>query len=618
MIRFVLPFFLLLTHTIYCQLNTTFLGQINYSDACSNLWGWTSPSGDEYVIIGTYSGTRIVDITDPTAPDELFFIDGANSSWREVKVWDHYAYVVTEGNGDGLLCIDLSGLPSTIDYNFSDCGMSMDDAHTVTTDENGYVHIFGSDFYGGADVIVNANTDPMDPPFVGNVGTTYVHDGFVRGDTLWAANIYAGYFSVWDISNKTSPVLLATQNTPANFTHNTALSDDGNYIFTTDETTNSSVTCYDVSDVTDITYISEFRANPGTNSIAHNVYDLGNFLVTAWYKDGIIITDKTHPAHMIKTGYYDSSPAYSGSGYNGAWGVYPYFPSGTIAISDIENGLILIEPTYVQASYVQGNVTDEITGVDLFGVTVSITADASASVSTDITGNYLTGTLNAGTYTLTFSKTGYETKTISGVSLSSGSTTVLDVALESITPTCVAPVTLYETGVSSTSATLHWNNVGATSYTVTYRKTSGGTPININVSDNELSVSGLASCTSYKWKVKAKCPGGTKPVSVWKTFSTTGTGCRMNDAISLAGVYDAENDFLMYPNPVQNEIILKYSFNDETVLRVFDAAGRMLYAETILSAKDETTLNLSYIPAGMYVLQVSDGANTFTEKFVKE
>lgn len=609
--------FTFVSHTVFSQLNTAFLGQINYSDACSNLWGWTSPSGDEFVIIGTYSGTRIVDITDPTTPTEIFFIDGANSSWREVKVWDQYAYVVTEGNGDGLLCIDLSGLPATINYNFSDCGMGMDDAHTVTTDENGYVHIFGSDFYGGADVIVDANLDPLDPLFVGNVGTTYVHDGFVRGDTLWAANIYIGEVSVWDISNKTSPVMLATQTTPKNFPHNTALSDDGNYLFTTDETTNSSVACYDVSDITDITYVSEFRANPGTSSIAHNTYDLGNFLVTAWYRDGIIITDKTHPEYMIKTGYYDSSPSYSGSGYNGAWGVYPYFPSGTIAISDIENGLILIDPTYVQACYVEGTVTDEITGANLFGVTVSITADAGATVTTDITGQYLTGTLNAGTYTLTFSKSGYVTETITGVSLTTGGTTTLNVQLESVTATCVAPTTLYETGVTSSSATLNWNNVGATSYTVTYRKTSGGTSTNVNVTDNQLTITGLLSCTSYKYKVKAKCPDGSKPISVWKTFGTTGTGCRLADGFSSSDL-EAENGFLLYPNPAMNSIILNHVFSGEIGIRIFDASGKSLFEEKLNADGSEIEMDISTFPEGIYLLHVQHGENVFIEKFVKE
>ena len=42
----------------------------------SNIWGWTAPGGEEYVILGSFDGTYLIDITDPSSPDELQFIDG--------------------------------------------------------------------------------------------------------------------------------------------------------------------------------------------------------------------------------------------------------------------------------------------------------------------------------------------------------------------------------------------------------------------------------------------------------------------------------------------------------------------------------------------------------------
>ncbi len=57
--------------------------------------------------------------------------------------------------------------------------------------------------------------------------------------------------------------------------------------------------------------------------------------MTAYYRDGVVITDVTNPSVMVKTGEYDTSPL-SGSGYNGSWGVYPYLPSGNIIASDME------------------------------------------------------------------------------------------------------------------------------------------------------------------------------------------------------------------------------------------------------------------------------------------
>ena len=266
---------------VKAQLNVELLGHLDYGgDQLSNLTGWASGTGKEYAIVGTYNGTSIVDVTDPASPNEVQFVDGNNSIWREVRTWSNYAYVVTE-NGGGLLCIDLSGLPFTIDFNYTDCGVGLETGHTVFADENGVVHVFGSNLGNGGDQMFDATADPMNPTYLGEVEDWYIHDGFVRGDTLWAGNIYEGQFSVWDISDKTSPDLLATQITPYEFTHNVWLTDDNKYLFSTDEVTNATVASYDVSDLTDIKELGQFRANPGTSSIPHNTMVVGDFLVTA-------------------------------------------------------------------------------------------------------------------------------------------------------------------------------------------------------------------------------------------------------------------------------------------------------------------------------------------------
>ena len=133
------------------QINTELIGELSYPDNMSNVWGWTAPGGEEYVIAGTFDGTSIVDITDPSTPVEIQFIDGANSTWRQMGVWSHYAYVVNESN-DGLLCIDLSTLPATgvADYNFTDCNIGLQTGHILYCDEEGTIYVFGSNLYGGS------------------------------------------------------------------------------------------------------------------------------------------------------------------------------------------------------------------------------------------------------------------------------------------------------------------------------------------------------------------------------------------------------------------------------------------------------------------------------------
>lgn len=454
------PLFLLLmacATNLSAQLNIELLGHLEYADQLSNLTGWADGAGNEYAIVGTEDGTSIVDITDPTNPVEVQFVDGINSIWREVRTWSHYAYVVTEGGG-GLLCIDLQNLPGSVDYNFTDGGVGLNSGHTVFCDENGIVHVFGSNKGVGGDQMFDANVDPLNPPFIGEVEEWYIHDGFVRGDTLWAGNIYDGWFSVWDITDKTSPVLMAQQSTPGEFTHNVWLSDDNNFLFSTDEETNAVVASYDVSDLTDIQELDEFRANPGTNSIPHNTFVLGDFLVTAYYRDGVIITDATYPNILIKTGEYDTSPL-SGNGFNGAWGTWPFLPSGNIIVSDMEQGLFVLGPTYVKACYLDGTVTDAVTGAPLFEAEVSFTGVGVVDATTDLTGKYFGGTVNAGTYDITFTKTGYLPETVTGVVLTNGILTTVDVELDQLpTYTITGQVVDVATGAGVPNANVMFDN----------------------------------------------------------------------------------------------------------------------------------------------------------------
>jgi hypothetical protein len=246
---------------------------------------------------------------------------------------------------------------------------------------------------------------------------------------MWTSEIYQGWFRVIDVSDKTNPGLLGQQNTPGNFNHNAVPSNNGQYLFTTDEVSNSYVTSYDVSDLSNITELDRFQANPGTSSIGHNVHVKGNFLVIAYYRDGVIIADATHPDNLIKVGNYDTSPL-SGSGYNGCWEAYAFLPSGNIIAADIEEGLFVLGVTYKQACYLTGTVTDYSTGAALNGVTVTIVNATDATTTTNLSGAYATGYAAAAKYSVTFSKTGYWTKTIAKVSLSSGINTVLKYSLK--------------------------------------------------------------------------------------------------------------------------------------------------------------------------------------------
>ncbi len=445
--------------------NVTFRSQLDYTAELANIWGWFNPvDGKEYALVGLTTGLSIVDVSNPAVPNELFNIPFANSLWREIKTWGNYAYVTNE-TGGGLLIVDMSNLPASINtYSWTGGALGFSTGHTIFIDENGVAYVCGSNGSLGT-LFLDVAANPINPPVLGSYTTRYVHDCYVRGDTMWAAEINNGIFSVVDVSNKSAPVVMATQSTSSSFTHNVWVTEDGRYLYSTDEVSGASVDSYDVSDLTDIQELDRFRPNTTTSSIPHNTYILNNFLVTSWYRDGMRITDATQPDNLIEVGYYDTSPL-SGNGFNGAWGVYPYLPSGNALVSDIEGGLFVLTPNYTGAAFIEGVITDQVSGVPLINATISLTGTTMTDLS-DLFGRYSTGQAGGGTYTAVVSRAGYVTQTIPGVSLTTASTTTLNVALvpaSSYTLNGQVRDALSGAGISSANILLQ---SGATTYPVT-------------------------------------------------------------------------------------------------------------------------------------------------------
>ena len=407
----------------------------------ANVGGWMDSLGNEYALLGTTDGLRIVDVTNPSLPVILFDVPGVTSNWREVKTWLHYAYVTNE-NGGGLQIINLQYLPDSVQvrqWQGDSLIAGLETIHALHID-SGTVYLYGcgtgpftSDpkFFNGAAVLCDLLADPWNPHYLGHTTDfgfffpSYVHDGFVSNDTLWAAHIWQGVVNVWDCTNKSLPVLLQTRSTPGAFTHNTWLSDDHSVLLATDEIPDSYLSIYDASDISNINLLSTFKTAPGSNATVHNTHYLDGYAVTSWYTEGVVITDVSRPANPIEVGKYDTTPDTGGS-ILGCWGVYPYLPSGTVLASDISGGLFIFTPTYVRGCYLEGIVVDSMTNFPLH--LVQVTIDTMPGVFSKLTGEYKTGIADSGTYTITFSKAGYVTKTVS-VTLANGQLVLLNVQL---------------------------------------------------------------------------------------------------------------------------------------------------------------------------------------------
>lgn len=453
------------------QTNVTFKSNLPYpNDALSNIGGYVDSQGNEYALVGYESGLSIVDVTNPNNPVEVFTVPGTTSTWREVKTMDNYAYVTTEGCCNGLQIVNLGYLPDSIQYKqWKGSGAinnQLETIHALHVD-GGHAYLFGCNLFNGAGIICDL-ADPWNPVYKGYTPGTYIHDGYVRADTLYSAHIYDGYFSVFDVTNKTNPILLATQSTPTQFTHNLWLNDAGTAIFTTDENTNSFLGSYDITDLNNIKELDRVQLTPGSGSIIHNTHTLNDFEIVSWYKDGIAIVDVSRPDNMIITGSYDTYPQGTGNGFSGCWGVYPYLPSGNLVVSDINNGLFVLTPNYIRGCYLEGLVTDTNTNAPLSNVVVKILGP-SITKNTKITGLYKTGLATAGTYDVEFSKAGYVTKTISGVVLQNGVLTILDVQLNTVFPTITVTGTVVEAGTNNpiANATVYFENAQFNNTTTT-------------------------------------------------------------------------------------------------------------------------------------------------------
>jgi choice-of-anchor B domain-containing protein len=401
----------------------------------ANIWGHVDSVGNEYALLGNYRGLTIVNVTNPDSVFVVKHVTGVYNLWREVKTWGNYAYVTTEGGG-GLQIINMSSLPDTNGINIKYWqpninGEVLNSIHALHI-EDGFVYCYGSNI-GNAGAVIGDLSDPWNPVFAGLINLAYIHDGYVRNDTVYAGHIYEGKLRVWDCRDKSNPVLINEVLTPQAFTHNSWLSDNSKTVFTTDEVNGSACVAYDISDLNNITLIDrEFSQNPQGGAPIHNTHVRNDFVYNSYYTDGITIVDGHRPTNLVNVGWFDTSPL-SGGTFEGCWGVYPFLPSGNILASDRQTGLWVLSPNLKRACYVEGLVLDSSCNSSLGGVLVKLMGPDTVEFISSSNGVIKTGTPESGNYSIEISKPGYQTQLISAV-LQAGIVYNLNVNLRPVSP----------------------------------------------------------------------------------------------------------------------------------------------------------------------------------------
>lgn len=325
----------------------------------SGSWGWTDTlTGREYALLGNKSGTSIVEITNPNLLVERDFIPGVTSNWREIQTHLNYAYVVSEG-GQGTQIIDLSSLPDSArlvtNFTYFRDTNSTARSHSLHI-RDGYLYLNGcATWKRGNAVVIFDLFDPESPGFVWDYSNGhYVHDCFVHNDTLYAAAIYGIGVEVVDVTSKASPQYLYTISYTGSGTHNCATTTDGRYLLTTDEigSTPKTLKIWDIQNPPSFFKATEYVGSP--TAIVHNVFVKDSLAIMSYYTKGVKIVNIANPTSPVEIGGYDTYPSDDIGAYNGAWSVYPFFPSGKITIGDMSTGLYVIDlngtPTGVEES----------------------------------------------------------------------------------------------------------------------------------------------------------------------------------------------------------------------------------------------------------------------------
>lgn len=394
-------------------------------------WGYTDEFGNEYALVGANIGISIFDITNPTTPVEKLFSPANWCNWREIQTYNNYAYITSECAN--MRIIDLSPLPAFLDSSHVTVFPGDTTVEYVANGHSLFISNDGILFYNGANggvILYDLNVNPTNPPQIGKYDLWWVHDSYERNDTLYCANIDKGFFSILGVSDPSSIQFLGSETTTKGHPHNIALNSEGNVLFITDEIYTAPISVYDISDFGNIQKLCEFKHQDSCIAIPHNVYQKNNLLYTAYYTEGITVHDITDPRFPIEVAHYDTYPLNNSSAMDGCWGVYPYFPSGRIISSDQQNGLYIFNPTFTNAYFVQGIITDSMTFNTISDVSVRM-LENSTTLFSDINGYYQHGNYLSDTFHLEFSKTGYITDTITVV-LSPSGTTIRNVKLKPI------------------------------------------------------------------------------------------------------------------------------------------------------------------------------------------
>lgn len=344
----------------------------------SDIWGWTDPeTGREYVLAGRTAGLAFVDITEPGLPRLVGLMPANPSEARDIKVYRDHAFLTGDGAGEhGLLVFDLTrlrgvaGAPATFepDARYDDVAS----VHNLVIDtESGFAYTVGTNTGGqscGGGLHMIDIREPLAPTFAGCytdseglIWSGRTHDAqctVYRGpdrayqgrQICFAANETA--LRIVDVTDKSAPSPISAVSHPGTaYVHQGWLTEDHRYLYVNDEldeivgtTDRTRTLIWDVVELDDPILVAEHLGPDRATD--HNLYIEGDRAYLANYQAGLRILDISDPERPLEIGWFDTTPyGDNPPGFGGgAWTAWPFFESGMVVVSSINEGLFILRP----------------------------------------------------------------------------------------------------------------------------------------------------------------------------------------------------------------------------------------------------------------------------------
>lgn len=337
--------------------DSTIIGSANHTNVYNEIWGY-AVNNHEYAIIGTTAGTHFIDVTNPNMPFQAFFVagkvQGGQIVHRDYHDYRGFLYAAAgEGNNSTLQIIDMRSLPERIEvtYDQKDIFRTAHNIFIDTTAAKLYALAARGDSNGYTPLRTFDISNPTNPVVLGDYNNfggimpSHVHDAYVDNNIAFL-NLGNDGMAIVDFTDDANPLTLSTvtEYPSRGYNHSGWISTDCSTYYLGDENHGFDLKVLDITDLCEpeigLTFNAEVE-NP--TSITHNQVVACNYLYVSYYYDGLRIYDISDPAAPKLVRYFDTYSPPNGTQYRGAWGVYPFLPSGNVLVSDMQSGLFVFE-----------------------------------------------------------------------------------------------------------------------------------------------------------------------------------------------------------------------------------------------------------------------------------